>query len=104
MRESKFQHDFTDWLRDHNAVPVKQDPAIGRQKGIPDIIAFYRTTYFVLEFKASSTSTYRPGQREWLKRFADMGVLSITVYPENEQEAKQKILAIMAEEDTRYED
>ena len=104
MRESKFQHDFTDWLRDHNAIPVKQDPAIGRQKGIPDIIAFYRTAYFVLEFKASKTAPYQPGQKQWLERFKDMGVLSMKVYPEIEEQTKQAILAIMAREDMKNED
>lgn len=96
--EAKLQSDIASFCRKLGARVIKQDPTIGKQKGLPDLLVLYKTRWMMLECKASSKSPFRPGQKQWLE---DMGKWSYTrvVYPENLVIIKKEISDIIKEED-----
>lgn len=102
MRESKFQSDFIATLRDKGCICLKQDPVIGKQKGIPDYLVIYRSRWMFLEFKASSDSTFQPGQKEWIKRLGEWG-FAVAIYPENADVIYLTIERIIDYEDCKAE-
>lgn len=65
--EGKFQDEVAKWLRSQGCRVVKNDPLIGRQKGIPDILFLKEGMWGMLEIKASKTSAHQPGQDDWVK-------------------------------------
>lgn len=99
-RESQFQADFIKSLRDRGCICLKQDPTIGRQKGVPDYLVIYRTRWMFLEFKASRTSPYRPLQREWLDRLSEWGYAK-RVSPEVADVILLEIERIIDDEDAK---
>lgn len=98
MRESKFQSEFISSLRDEGFICLKQDPTTGKQKGVPDYLAIYRTRWMFLEFKASFSSPYRPGQKEWGERLSKWGYWR-RVYPENAGMIYSELERIKRDED-----
>lgn len=99
-RESKFQAEFISDLRDMGCVCLKQDPVIGRQKGVADTLVIYRSRWMFLEFKASLDSPYRPGQKEFLDKMGKWGFAK-TIYPENADMIKSEIERIIHDEDCK---
>ena len=99
-RESKFQAEFVSDLRDMGCVCLKQDPVIGRQKGVADTLVIYRSRWMFLEFKASAVSPYRPGQKEFLDKMSKWGFAK-TIYPENADMIKSEIERIIKDEDSK---
>lgn len=102
MRESKFQSDFISTLRDKGCICLKQDPTVGRQKGVPDYLVIYKSRWMFLEFKASLDSTYRPGQKEWGERLAEWGYWR-RVCPEVARVVYSEIERIIRDEDSKID-
>lgn len=102
MRESKFQSDFVSSLRDMGCVCLKQDPTIGRQKGVPDYLVIYRSKWMFLEFKASLDSPYRPGQEHWLETLSKWGYAK-RVCPEVARVILLEIERIIRDEDGKID-
>lgn len=100
MGEAKFQSDFVSDLRDMGCVVLKQDPVIGRQKGVADTLVIYRSRWMFLEFKASLSSPYRPGQKEFLEKMSKWGYARM-VCPEVERVVKLEIERIIKDEDNK---
>lgn len=98
MRESKFQSDFISTLRDMGCICLKQDPTVGRQKGVPDYLVIYKSRWMFLEFKASLSSPYRPLQKEWGERLSKWGYWR-RVCPENSATIMREIKKMMRGED-----
>lgn len=98
MRESKFQSDFISTLRDKGCICLKQDPTIGKQKGVPDYLVIYKSRWMFLEFKANLSSPYRPGQKEWGERLTKWGYWR-RVCPENSAIIMREIKEMMKGED-----
>lgn len=102
MRESQFQSNFIADLRDMGCVCLKQDPTVGRQKGVPDYLVVYKSRWMFLEFKASSRSPYRPGQKEWLDRLSKWGYAK-RVCPENAHVVQLELERIKHDEDRKID-
>lgn len=100
MRESKFQADFIASLRELGCICLKQDPAIGKQKGVPDYLVIYRSRWMFLEFKASVSASFQPGQKEWIERLLWWGFAAV-VYPENADVIYSTIERIIDDEDRK---
>lgn len=101
-REAEFQSQFIEDLRDKGCICLKQEPAIGKQKGVPDYLVIYRSRWMFLEFKASLGSSYRPGQKEWLERLSKWGYAK-RVCPETARMIKSEIERIIADEDSKID-
>lgn len=102
MSEAKFQADFVSDLRDMGCIVLKQDPVIGKQKGVPDILVIYKSRWMFLEFKASEGSPFRPGQREFLEKLSRWGYAK-KVYPEIGDVVKLEIERIIKDEDNKID-
>lgn len=102
MRESQFQSNFISSLRDLGCICLKQDPAIGKQKGVPDYLVIYKSRWMFLEFKASLDSPYRPGQKEFLERLSKWGYAK-RVCPEVARVVKSEIERIIRDEDGKID-
>lgn len=64
--ESALQTKLANALRALGAKVIKQDPTIGRQRGIPDLLVLKDGWWGMLECKAHRNSPKRPGQQEWI--------------------------------------
>lgn len=99
-KESDFQKEVAGWLRKQGCRVIKQDPAIGKQKGIPDLLVLYKKAWMMLEIKASKTSKFRPGQKKMIDTFGEWSYTRV-VFPENFDIIKNEISKILDEEDER---
>ena len=99
-REAEFQSQFIEDLRDKGCICLKQEAAIGKQKGVPDYLVIYKSRWMFLEFKASLDSPYRPGQEHWLKTLSKWGYAK-RVCPEVARMIKLEIERIIADEDRK---
>lgn len=95
--EADLQSDIADHCRKLGARVIKQDPAIGKQKGLPDLLILYKSRWMMLECKASEKSPFRPGQREWIDDMSKWSYAKV-VYPENIDMIKRDIDEIIEEE------
>lgn len=98
--ESKFQSDFISDLRDMGCICIKQDPVIGKQRGVPDYLVIYRSRWMFLEFKANLSSSYRPGQKRWLDNLSRWGYAK-RISPETARMIKSEIERIITDEDRK---
>lgn len=55
-------------------------------QGVPDMVILWGPYYAVLEVKRDEKAPYRPNQEYYLDSIVDMGGISFTIYPENEEE------------------
>lgn len=78
--EGKFQDTVVKWLKAQGCRVVKNDPLIGRQKGIPDLLALKGGFWLMLECKASKNAPKQPGQENWIQ-FADENSYGAFVWP-----------------------
>ena len=85
--EATFQKKFVSWLRQQGCVCFKMTPGTGIPTGTPDYLCLKDGFWFMVEFKASKTSKFRPGQKEALEKYNAMSY-AVAVYPENEAEIK----------------
>lgn len=85
MRESKFQKDIIDRLRDQfpGCVVIKNDPQY--TQGIPDLLVLYGRTWAMLEVKPSARSRTRPNQEYYIDLLGGMSFAAF-IFPENEEE------------------
>lgn len=88
--EGKFQDTVVKWLRAKGCRVVKNDPLIGRQKGIPDILFLKEGMWGMLEIKASKRAKKQPGQEEWVK-WANENSYGAFCYPENWEKIKKEL-------------
>lgn len=69
--EGKFQDEVVAWLRSQGCKVIKNDPLLGRQKGIPDLLALKGGFWLMLECKASKNAPKQAGQQDWIDWCAD---------------------------------
>lgn len=89
-KESEFQKEVAGWLRKQGCRVIKQDPAIGKQKGIPDLLVLKEGWWGMLEIKAHKNSSHQPGQDEWVA-WANENSYGKFVYPENWEEIQEEL-------------
>lgn len=89
-KESEFQKKVASWLRERGCRVIKQDPTIGKQKGIPDLLAIKEGLWIMLEIKAAKNSAHQPGQDDWVA-WADENSYGKFVYPENWEEIQEEL-------------
>lgn len=88
--EGKFQDTVASWLREKGCRVIKQDPTIGKQKGIPDLLFLSSGFWGMLEIKASRNAKKQPGQAEWIK-WCDENSYGRFCYPENWEDIKAEL-------------
>ena len=88
--EQKLQTKLATALRAMGAKVIKQDPSIGRQKGIPDLLILKDGWWGMIECKAHKNSPKRPGQQEWID-FASENSYGRFVYKENYDEVLDEL-------------
>ena len=59
-------------------------------QGIPDLTILYRSTWAVLEVKASANATAQPNQAFYIEQLNDMSFAAF-IYPENEEEVIREL-------------
>lgn len=92
--ESKLQTEFVKYLRKKGCRVVKQDPTIGRQKGIPDILALKEGWWGMFEIKDHKNSAHQPGQDEWVA-WADENSYGKFVHHENYKQIVEELEQIL---------
>lgn len=92
--ESKLQTEIVNYLRKLGARVIKQDPTLGKQKGLPDLLVIRDGWWGMLEVKDHKNSSHQPGQDEWVK-WADENSYGRFVYHENWPEVKQELTEIL---------
>lgn len=90
VKESDFQKEVAGWLRKQGCRVIKQDPTIGKQKGIPDLLVVKEGLWLMLEIKAHKDSDHQPGQDEWVA-WANENSYGKFVYPENWGEIQEEL-------------
>lgn len=83
--EGAFQDKVCKKLRSLGFKVIKQDPSIGKQKGIPDLLILKEGFWGMLECKRAKNAQKQPGQQEWID-FADKNSYGRFIYPENYDE------------------
>lgn len=92
--EAKLQSKLVAELRGLGARVIKQDPSIGRQKGIPDLLVLKSGWWGLIECKAHKNSPRRQGQTEWIS-WADSQSYGRFVYAENYDEVLAELKEIL---------
>lgn len=92
--EAKLQSEFVKFLRDHGCRVIKNDPTLGRQKGIPDLLALREGWWGMFEMKDHKDSDHQPGQDEWVE-WAGQNSYGHFVYHENVEEIKAELEEIL---------
>lgn len=84
-RESSFQKDFKDELKNrfNGCLVTKLDSSL--IQGIPDLLVLHKNKWAVLEVKKSATASHRPNQDYYVDKLNEMS-FSRFVYPENKDE------------------
>jgi Holliday junction resolvase len=90
--EAKLERQAVKWLKEQGAYVIKNRAGPGVPVGAPDRIFVYGPKWSVIEFKASATAPYRPGQRETLDFLRRGNRFVYTAYPENWEEVKRDLL------------
>lgn len=90
--EGKFKQDFCDDLRELGCVPVPYVQTMWSRKGFPDYLILLPEGLTVyIEFKASKTAKFQPGQKEWVERLKKMGYFVWVCYPGNRNQVLKEI-------------
>ncbi len=92
--ESKLQQNIASFCREMGARVTKQDPTIGKQKGLPDLLILKDGWWGMIEVKAHKNSTHQPGQDEWIA-WADENSWGKFVYTENWEKIKVELEEIL---------
>ena len=85
MRESKYQRDLVNKLRDlfPGCEILRNDPR--QLQGVPDLSVFYKDRWAMLEVKAEEDADEQPNQRYYVERFNNMSFAAF-IHPSNETE------------------
>lgn len=84
MKESKFQKNLKDELREkfEGCIITKLDS--GSIQGIPDLLILFGERWATLECKRSAGAPHRPNQDYYVEKMNDMSFSSF-IYPENRE-------------------
>jgi Holliday junction resolvase-like predicted endonuclease len=90
MKESKFQANLIKKLKSRfqGCTVIKNDSHY--IQGICDLIILYNNRWAMLEVKQNASSSVRPNQAYYVKRFGKMSYASF-IYPENEEEVLNEL-------------
>lgn len=95
MAESRFQTTVTKWLKQKGCYVLTTTVMAGIPDGCPDVIALIPGGgWAALEIKANAKSKFQPLQKPTIKKLDEM-YYSRAVYPENWEEIKKELLAII---------
>lgn len=85
MKESKFQHDLINKIKDRfpGCIVMKNDASY--IQGIPDLTVLYKDRWATLECKNKSSASHRPNQDYYVEKMNEMSY-SAFISPENERE------------------
>jgi hypothetical protein len=85
-RENEYQKGLRKRIeaRFPNCIVLKNDEQL--LGGIFDLTVLYGPFYAALEVKRGPQARYEPNQEYYLARVSDMGGISATIHPENEEE------------------
>lgn len=85
MKESVFQHDLIQEIKDRfpGSLVIKTDPRY--IQGLPDLIIFWRNKWAALECKQSATSSKQPNQEYYVGAMNDMSFARF-IFPENKED------------------
>lgn len=85
MKESKFQKDLKDELRQRfpGCIITKNDANC--IQGIPDLLILYKDKWATLEVKRSANAPHQPNQDYYVERMNHMS-FSAFIFPENKEE------------------
>ena len=85
MKESKFQHDLIEEIKQRfpGAMVIKTDPRY--IQGLPDLIIFWENHWGALECKKTETAGRQPNQEFYVNSMNDMSFARF-VYPENKED------------------
>lgn len=92
--ESALQTKLANALRALGAKVIKQDPTIGRQKGIPDLLIIKNGWWGMVECKAHKNSKHQPLQDDWI-RWAQDNSYGRFIYKENYEEALAELKELL---------
>lgn len=89
-KESKFQKDLKDELREMfpGCIITKNDP--NDTQGIPDLTIFYGSKWATLECKKNREAPARPNQPYYVEKMNEMS-FSRFIYPENKEEVLSEL-------------
>lgn len=92
-RESKFQKELTDQIKEEfpGCVVMKNDS--GYIQGIPDWTILYKNKWAALEVKRDKDAPARPNQPYYVEKLNNMS-FSRFVYPENKDEVLNELHGI----------
>lgn len=93
--EGDFKRRFCKELKKLHVIPVQYQQTATTLAGFPDCFCIAEGVTFYLEFKASSRSKFRPGQKEWIKRLQDLNHFAWVVTPETADEVLAEIKEIL---------
>lgn len=82
MKESKFQHDLIQEIKEKfpGSIVMKNDP--NYIQGIPDLTILYKNKWATLECKNSAKANHQPNQDYYVSKMKDMSYSSF-VNPSN---------------------
>lgn len=92
--EQKLQTKLATALRALGAKVIKQDPTIGRQRGIPDLLILKDGWWGMIECKAHKNSKKQAGQTDWIL-WASQNSYGRFVYKENYDEVLAELKEIL---------
>lgn len=73
---------------------IKQDPSIGRQKGLPDLLVLKSGFWGMIECKDHRNSKKQPGQQEWID-WANSQSYGRFIYHENYDEVLAELKELL---------
>lgn len=84
-KESKFQHDLINEIKERfpGCIVAKMDS--GYIQGIPDLLVLYKHHWALLEVKREKNAPHRPNQDYYVEK-CDRMSFSAFIYPENKEE------------------
>ena len=90
MRESKFQSDLKNELKERfpGCIVTKLDSS--NMQGIPDLLILYKDKWATLECKKSANAKRQPNQPYYVDMMNEMSFSSF-IYPENKEEVLSEL-------------
>lgn len=87
--KSKFLKKVKKELKPLYVLQYKQDSTT--VASFPDTIVIFEGITIFIEFKASKTAKFRPGQKETIKNLNDHSHIALVCYPENQEEVMEEL-------------
>lgn len=90
--EGKFKQQFCAKLKKLGCIPIPYVQTMGSRKAFPDYLILLPEGLTVyIEFKASKTAKFQPGQKEWLEKLKKMGYFAWVCHPSNQNQVLKEI-------------